>query len=577
MENLRKLVLGTLASIFLFAILSDFSSAQETGAGRYFYEREDGDNEKVHCIFEHSDQNGNSVREKVGFYYCDMDDVDYLLNLAWEGEDHHPSQNLEFFCDKYSRKNKILLYRKKHGHCTHKFTVEEIEAFLKQVFTSLQEKQISLSDDCLPQTSIKDNLIEFALDHLDFPLLKELMNSSRLDLRSPQPNVHWLRSIFESLMYVPWIKGKEKIKKEKWFHQNGNLAYQSREKKPPAIFLPDMNPLTLGQTNFMALMGKNLLGNGSFKRAYDSEQTIGFQTTFTPSEWVLIEAKSYSRPFASPFMERDVYFEKKLEELRPGLIWPKYKLLISTPRGSFAIQRKFQSDLMQWLEDNQDQLAAGDPETIAKAMKFFKEIVHQLTVYHQLNLVHKDLKPENVAIVDNGTNAFINDFDFAEIKDDHEDEIGKTRQFIQVVKKGTLGSVFAISPSRLAYKNTKTPYTDEMIQNGEAFLLDRQSDDFALGVLAVEILRFILGRPDFELPDQIADNPTVPLDLNSPEMKMVRGKYFNELNNLKPEAHHPPEAHLLYDIAVRLLVFEDELRPGGHEIEEALRSVGTGH
>ena len=69
-----------------------------------------------------------------------------------------------------------------------------------------------------------------------------------------------------------------------------------------------------------------------------------------------------------------------------------------------------------------------------------REILKAFTAIHSLNVVHGDIRTDNILIADGGTAAFVIDFEYAEIIDEWSDaknlKISQETQFIKELLDG---------------------------------------------------------------------------------------------------------------------------------------------
>src|SRR5262249_26448635 len=100
------------------------------------------------------------------------------------------------------------------------------------------------------------------------------------------------------------------------------------------------------------------------------------------------------------------------------------------------------------------------------------EAAHAL---HEGGVVHRDIKPENVLVTADGRNAVLMDLGLAQLADDEEGRVTRTRQFVGTLRYASPQQVLA------------------------AGALDRRADVYSLGATLWELLAL---RPLFDATAQ---------------------------------------------------------------------------
>ncbi len=144
------------------------------------------------------------------------------------------------------------------------------------------------------------------------------------------------------------------------------------------------------------------------------------------------------------------------------------------------------------------------------------EIIHQVAeavdALHEAGVVHRDIKPGNIMLTRDGRYAVLMDLGLAQMADDEEGRLTRTRQFVGTLRYASPEQILAIGH------------------------LDRRSDVYALGVTLWEMLtmRPLFGAmdttptPELMLRIQTEDpypprryNPRVPRDLEAVVLKCL--------------------------------------------------------
>jgi len=131
-------------------------------------------------------------------------------------------------------------------------------------------------------------------------------------------------------------------------------------------------------------------------------------------------------------------------------------------------------------------------------LKFASQIASALEAAHSAKIIHRDIKPQNIVLVNNNTIAKVTDFGIAKMSS--KDTITSSAS--------TIGSVHYFSP-----EHAKGCYTDE------------KSDIYSLGVVMYEmvtgVLPFNADSPVTVALKQIQEVPTAPKDIVSSVSDML--------------------------------------------------------
>ncbi len=139
---------------------------------------------------------------------------------------------------------------------------------------------------------------------------------------------------------------------------------------------------------------------------------------------------------------------------------------------------------------------AGHIERIVKLIRQVAEAAHAL---HEAGIIHRDIKPGNIQLTSDGFHAVLMDLGLAQLADDAEGKLTRTRQFV--------GTLRYASPEQLL----------------AAGALDRRSDVYSLGATLWELLTL---RPLFGAGEE---TPTPDLMLKIYSTESERPRKFNPL------------------------------------------------
>src|SRR5262249_58540599 len=115
----------------------------------------------------------------------------------------------------------------------------------------------------------------------------------------------------------------------------------------------------------------------------------------------------------------------------------------------------------------------GYVEHVVRLMRQVAKATHAL---HEANIIHRDIKPGNIMITADGTQAVLMDLGLAQLADDLEGRLTRTRQFVGTLRYASPQQVLAVGK------------------------LDRRSDVYSLGATLWELLAL---RPLFGATDQM--------------------------------------------------------------------------
>jgi serine/threonine protein kinase len=121
------------------------------------------------------------------------------------------------------------------------------------------------------------------------------------------------------------------------------------------------------------------------------------------------------------------------------------------------------------------------PEHVRRVVELVRQTAGAVHALHEAGVVHRDIKPGNVMVTPDGTRAVLLDLGLAQLADEADGKLTRTRQFVGTLRYASPEQVFS------------------------AHAVDRRSDVYALGATLWELLAL---RPLFGAGD---DTPTPEL------------------------------------------------------------------
>ena len=116
---------------------------------------------------------------------------------------------------------------------------------------------------------------------------------------------------------------------------------------------------------------------------------------------------------------------------------------------------------------------SADHSTIRHLVGLVRQVADAVHAFHEKGIIHRDIKPGNVLVSADGGNAVLMDLGLAQLADDVEGRLTRTRQFVGTLRYASPQQVLA------------------------AGQLDRRSDVYSLGATLWELLAcgLSLARP----------------------------------------------------------------------------------
>ncbi len=154
---------------------------------------------------------------------------------------------------------------------------------------------------------------------------------------------------------------------------------------------------------------------------------------------------------------------------------------------------------------------AGDRGYVRHVVELVRQVADAAHALHEAGVIHRDIKPENILVGPEGSEAVLMDLGLAQLADESEGRLTRTRQFVGTLRYASPEQVLSVP-------------------------LDRRSDVYSLGATLWELLtlRPLFGAtdqtptPELMLKIQHGDpdsprrlNPQVPEDLESIVLKCL--------------------------------------------------------
>lgn len=159
-----------------------------------------------------------------------------------------------------------------------------------------------------------------------------------------------------------------------------------------------------------------------------------------------------------------------------------------------------------------------------------RQVADAAHALHEANVIHRDIKPGNIIISPDGTEAVLMDLGLAQLADDAEGRLTRTRQFVGTLRYASPEQVLAVGS------------------------LDRRTDIYSLGVVLWEALTLrpmfaagehtatpeLMRRIQYQEPDPIRKyEPRVPADLQA---------IVNKCLEKDPNRRYPTALELVHDL-----------------------------
>jgi tetratricopeptide (TPR) repeat protein len=131
---------------------------------------------------------------------------------------------------------------------------------------------------------------------------------------------------------------------------------------------------------------------------------------------------------------------------------------------------------------------------VAHVVEIGRQVAEAVHALHESGIVHRDIKPGNIFLTADDGRAVLMDLGLAQLADEAEGRLTRTRQFVGTLRYASPEQVLAVGP------------------------VDRRSDLYSLGATLWELLTL---RPLFGATDQ-TPTPTLMLRIQSEDVERVR-------------------------------------------------------
>jgi serine/threonine protein kinase len=230
--------------------------------------------------------------------------------------------------------------------------------------------------------------------------------------------------------------------------------------------LPDDLPIgTLLQNRYRV---QQILGQGGFGRAYLAEDQWRFRELCVLKEFTPQQRGVQDLRKAKALFQREAEILYKLEH--PQI--PKFHATFEQDQRLFLVQDYIRGKTYQELLDQQPSQTPLLSES--EALQLLRQMLEVLRYLHRLNIIHRDISPDNIVLRENGNLPVLIDFG--------------------AVKEATGLSHPAVAHTRIGKQGYSPP---EQTQSGKPV----QSSD--LYSLAVTIIVLLTGRQPDELFDSV--------------------------------------------------------------------------
>jgi WD40 repeat protein/serine/threonine protein kinase len=203
---------------------------------------------------------------------------------------------------------------------------------------------------------------------------------------------------------------------------------------------------------------------------------------------------------------------------RAGVSLPTWEAALSTACEELRRAEKSLSDVPTKERDAESRQQASDhPPTTRNSPLTKESYVHHIVslirdvagaahALHEAGVVHRDIKPGNIMVSNDGTHAVLMDLGLAQLADDVEGRLTRTRQFVGTLRYASPEQVLAVGG------------------------LDRRSDIYSLGATLWELLTLrplygadeqtptpeLMRRIQYTEPGRLRlHNPAIPADLDA--------------------------------------------------------------
>ena len=222
--------------------------------------------------------------------------------------------------------------------------------------------------------------------------------------------------------------------------------------------------------------------------------------------------KTVALKMIDPFYARDENFLKRFRTEAIALAKLENKNIVGvyalreTDNGLFMVMEYVQAKTVSdWLREK------GSFQ-IDEAFKIIRQLLNAINHAHQVGVIHRDIKPNNILLCEDGT-VKVMDFGLAKLIQEHGEQSTVTQ---------TAGTLYYMSPEQI--KGSK---------------IDNRTDIYSIGMTIYEMLTgrtpFERGAGDFNIQKQIIEGKIVPPDKYNPGIPKPLLKFIMKAIDKNPE------------------------------------------
>ncbi|MHB8629105.1 MAG: nSTAND1 domain-containing NTPase [Aggregatilineales bacterium] len=260
-----------------------------------------------------------------------------------------------------------------------------------------------------------------------------------------------------------------------------------------------------------------MTGTGQVVRGYELHERIGaggfgevyraYQADVAREVAIKVIAPQYvNRPEFIRRFEVEAHLVARLEHIHIVPLYDYWR----EPAGAYLV--------MRWLPGNLRNVLKEGVPPLNNTATWLDQITSGLTIAHRHNVIHCDLKPDNILLDDEG-NAFLADFGIAKVLTDSDDP-----------ERDIIGSPDYLSPEQIRLEK-----------------LTPQTDIYSLGVMLYELLVGIppfVGCPPDQLPLKHLYEILPALSLSRPDLPTALNSVVQRATQKDPAARYPDVAAL---------------------------------
>lgn len=268
-----------------------------------------------------------------------------------------------------------------------------------------------------------------------------------------------------------------------------------------------------------------MIGIGQVVRGYELQERIGaggfgdvyraYQTDVEREVAIKVIKPEYvNRPEFIRRFEVEAHLVARLEHIHIVPLYDYWR----EPGGAYLV--------MRWLPGNVRKMLREGVPPLDNTAIWLDQIASGLTVAHRHNVIHCDLKPDNI-LLDGEGNAYLADFGIAKVLTDPDDP-----------ESDIIGSPDYLSPEQIRLQK-----------------LTPQTDIYSLGVMLYELL---VGTPPFagcpphQLPLKHLYETLPALSLSNPDLPIALNDVVQRATQKDPTARYPEVATLALEFRTAL-------------------------